>query len=204
MTQPDRKRRLPRLLFWIVLVPILAMGVIYAKWEFLDHRLVTITQGRLYQSAAMPPDTLVDVMNARGIQTVFDLRDSEPELVAAEKAAIEKAGLAFVHVPMSATEPTQADMERFLAAMKSAKQPSLVHCQHGQGRSVLAVSCWRIEEEGWSNEDAFLATSRLPEELRFLDGVIGWIRRFDRDTTKGKVLLEYRRKSSPAKPGDSK
>lgn len=204
MTEPNRNRRLPRLLVWIVLVPILAMGLIYAKWEFVDHRLVTIRDGKLWQSAAMPPDTLVDVMNARGIQTVFDLRDSEPELVAAEKAAVEKAGLAFVHVPMSATEPTQADMERFLAAMKSAKQPSLVHCQHGQGRSVLAVSVWRIEEEGWSNEDAFLATSRLPEELRFLDGVLGWIRRFDRDTPKGKVLLEWRRKSTTPPVGGSK
>jgi hypothetical protein len=63
---------------------------------------------------------------------------------------------------------------------------------------------WRIEEEGWSNEDAFLATSRLPEELRFLDGVLGWIRRFDRDTPKGKVLLEWRRKSTTPPVGGSK
>ena len=200
MTEPKRQRRLPRILVWIVFVPILAMGLVYAKWEFVDHRLVTITADKLYQSAAMPPETLVEVMKARGIQTVFDLRDTEPERVAAERAAVEQAGLAFVHVPMSATEPTLADMDRFLAAMKAAKQPSLVHCQHGQGRSVLAVSVWRIEEEGWSNEDAFLATSRLPEELRFLDGVIGWIRRFDRDTAKGRVLLEYRRKSTTTRP----
>ncbi len=202
MIEQNRKHRIPRFVVWIVLVPILAMGLIYAKWEFVDHRLVTISAGKVYQSAAMPPARIIDVMNARGIQTVFDLRDSEPDLVAAERAAVEKAGLAFVHVPMSATEPTQADMDRFLVAMKSAKQPSLVHCQHGQGRSVLAVSVWRIEEEGWSNEAAFLATSRLPEELHFLDGVIGWIRRFDRDTAKGKVLLDYKRKGD-ASPGGS-
>lgn len=193
MTQPARKKKLLRIVVWSFAIAVVAILLDYAKWEFVDHRLVTIREGAMYQSAAIPADEIAGVMKQNGIRTVFDLRDSEPELMAAEREAVEKAGLRYVNVPMNATAPTQQDMERFLTAMKDAPMPALVHCQHGQNRSILAASVWRIEQLGWTNEQAFAATTRMPDDLRFLEGVLGWIRRFKRDSQKGKMLLDYQR-----------
>ena len=196
MTQSARKPRLLRIVLWTFAIAVVAILLDYAKWEFVDHRLVTIHQGAMYQSAAIPADEIVGVMQQNGIRTVFDLRDSERELIAKERTAVEKAGLRYVNVPMSATEPTQDDMQRFLAAMKGTELPALVHCQHGQNRSVLAASVWRIEQLGWTNEQALAATTRMPDELKFLEGALGWIRRIGRNSTKGKMLLGYQRTGS--------
>ena len=196
MTQSARKPRLLRIVLWTFAIAVVAILLDYAKWEFVDHRLVTIHQGAMYQSAAIPADEIVGVMQQNGIRTVFDLRDSERDLIANERTAVEKAGLRYVNVPMSATEPTQDDMQRFLAAMKGTELPALVHCQHGQNRSVLAASVWRIEQLGWTNEQALAATTRMPDELKFLEGALGWIRRIGRNSSKGKMLLGYQRTGS--------
>lgn len=196
MTHSARKPRLLRIVLWTFAIAVVAILLDYAKWEFVDHRLVTIHDGAMYQSAAIPADEIVGVMQQNGIRTVFDLRDSERDLIANERTAVEKAGLRYVNVPMSATEPTQDDMQRFLAAMKGTELPALVHCQHGQNRSVLAASVWRIEQLGWTNEQALAATTRMPDELKFLEGALGWIRRIGRNSSKGKMLLGYQRTGS--------
>ena len=196
MTQSARKPRLLRVVLWTFAIAVVAILLDYAKWEFVDHRLVTIHDGAMYQSAAIPADEIAGVMQQNGIRTVFDLRDSERDLIANERTAVEKAGLRYVNVPMSATEPTQDDMQRFLAAMKGTELPALVHCQHGQNRSVLAASVWRIEQLGWTNEQALAATTRMPDELKFLEGALGWIRRIGRNSSKGKMLLGYQRTGS--------
>jgi uncharacterized protein (TIGR01244 family) len=196
MTQSARKPRLLRIVLWTFAIAVVAILLDYAKWEFVDHRLVTIHDGAMYQSAAIPADEIVGVMQQNGIRTVFDLRDSERELIAKERTAVEKAGMRYVNVPMSATEPTQDDMQRFLAAMKGTELPAIVHCQHGQNRSVLAASVWRIEQLGWTNEQALAATTRMPDELKFLEGALGWIRRIGRNSSKGKMLLGYQRTGS--------
>ena len=193
MTQPARKPKLLRVALWTLAIAVVAILLDYAKWEFVDHRLVTIHEGAMYQSAAIPAEKIADVMQQNGIRTVFDLRDSEHELIAKERAAVEKAGLRYVNVPMSATAPTQEDMQRFLAAMKGTELPALVHCQHGQNRSVLAASVWRVEQLGWTNEQELAATTRMPDDLKFLEGALGWIRRIGRDSSKGKMLLGYER-----------
>ena len=196
MTHSARKPRLLRIVLWTFAIAVVAILLDYAKWEFVDHRLVTIHDGAMYQSAAIPADEIAGVMQQNGIRTVFDLRDSERDLIAKERTAVEKAGLRYVNVPMSATEPTQEDMQRFLAAMKGTELPALVHCQHGQNRSVLAASVWRIEQLGWTNEQALAATTRMPDELKFLEGALGWIRRIGRNSSKGKMLLGYQRTGS--------
>ena len=130
MTQSARKPRLLRIVLWTFAIAVVAILLDYAKWEFVDHRLVTIHDGAMYQSAAIPADEIAGVMQQNGIRTVFDLRDSERELIAKERTAVEKAGLRYVNVPMSATEPTQDDMQRFLR-----ETPSIFHHCVGHSES---------------------------------------------------------------------
>ncbi|HEB53347.1 MAG TPA: hypothetical protein ENI87_08850 [bacterium] len=194
MTEEAKPRLLPRLLKAVAVVLIadlLLVAAIYVKWTTLDHRLVTITPGAMYQSAMMPPDELVATCRELGIKTVIDLRDSKPDDVRAEaKAAADSGVFRHVHLP-TATAVDLAAVHRFLEAMQTAERPVLVHCHHGESRSVMMAAIHRIQNEGWSNEGAFQATARLPESLRFLSLLVPPLFRF-RDDDKGKMVLEYR------------
>lgn len=186
-----RPRHRWRLVGLAIGAPVLAVALYYAKWDYLDHRFVTITPGQVYQSAAMPAATMVQTMQDHGIRTVIDLRDEDEDLVAAEAASVAKANRRHLRVPMS-VEPRQEDVRAFLAAMATAERPVLVHCEHGEGRSVLMCALYRIEVEGWSNEAAFDGTARLPPGLHALHCLIPPLFRFRKDSPKGAMVLDYR------------
>jgi uncharacterized protein (TIGR01244 family) len=190
--------RRARIALLALFVPIAAAGGYYAKWEFVDHRLVTISPGAVFQSAAFPAASLVEVVEQHGIKTVIDLRDDHLDLVAAEREALSKSGHVHVHVPMPlAMRPT--DVDAFLASMAKAEKPVLVHCTHGTGRSVTMCAIHRIENEGWTNAAAFAGTVRLPDGLRFVSALWPSLCRFGADTDKGRMVLDYQPKS-PRKP----
>lgn len=170
------------------------LGSIYLKWELVDYRLVEIAPDRVYQSAAIPADQIVGVVRYYGIRTVIDLRDVDLELVAAEHAALANAGFVHVHLP-TLLDPTVDSAQAFLSAVREAEKPVLVHCKHGQGRSVTMAAVYRIVEEGWENEAAFQGTARLPDSLRFLTAIWPWLQRFRRDSSKGEFVLGYQRTS---------
>jgi uncharacterized protein (TIGR01244 family) len=168
-----------------------ALGATYAHWEFRERRLVTVTPHAMYQSAAMTPPQLTTVAEDLGIRTVIDLRDVDLDLVAAEAAACAAAGVVHVHLPMR-QQPTDADARRFLQAIDAQKPPYLVHCKHGQGRSVSMTAVYRIAREGMTNADALKGTARLPDYLRWLDVFWPGLRQFPPATDKGRFVLDYR------------
>jgi uncharacterized protein (TIGR01244 family) len=182
--------------FWIVAgisigAPFLVMASVYAKWLLVDAKLSTITPGTLYQSAALAPAALVSTCDALGVRTVIDLRNSRPDDVAACRLAADEAGITHVHVP-TISWPTRDGVDAFLDAMTTAERPVLVHCHHGEGRSVWMCAIHRIQNEGWSNEAAFDGTSRLPDGLRFVTAWFPGLRRFDAAEPKGRMVLEYK------------
>ena len=75
--------------------------------------------------------------------------------------------------------------------MDQVEKPVLVHCQHGEGRSVMLCAVYRMQHEGWSNQQAFDATARLPESLRFLNHWFPGLRRFRENDSKGQFVLHY-------------
>jgi len=182
--------RLLKLTAIAVLAPVVFAAGCYVKWCVLDSRLCTITPGTLYQSAAFDADALVAACRERGIRTVIDLRDNHPEDVAANAIAAEKAGVCHIHVPTE-THPTSESVAKFLDAMDAAERPVLVHCQHGEGRSVMMCAIHRIQNEGWTNEGAFEGTTRLPDSLKFLNCWFPELRRFRESHPKGRFVLGY-------------
>lgn len=194
-----KPRRLLKLGLAIVLLPVLAAGLCYGKWIALDNRLVTVTPGAIYQSAAFEPDDLVATCRDHGIKTVIDLRNEVPEAVELAAAAAEKAGITHVSLP-TISHPILEQAHAFLDALAAAEPPVLVHCQHGEGRSVMMCAVHRIENEGWSNERAFDGTARLPDALRFLNTPFPALRRFRTEHTKGQFVLNYRPRKHRAKP----
>jgi uncharacterized protein (TIGR01244 family) len=194
-------RRLLKVALVAVLAPVLLAAACYVKWCVCDSRLATITPGTVYQSAAFAPDELVDVCRDHGIRTVIDLRDDHPGEVAANAAAVADAGLCHIHLPTE-THPTSESVAAFLAAMDRAPRPVLVHCQHGEGRSVMMCAIHRIQNEGWTNEGAFDGTARLPDGLKFLNCWFPGLRRFRESHPKGRFVLGYVKVAEATAPRD--
>ena len=108
-------------------------------------------------------------------------------------ATATAAGLHHLHVP-TRSWPFPEEVEAFLASLDSAERPVLVHCQHGEGRSVMMCAMHRVANEGWSNRRAFEGTCRLPDSIKFLNDWFPSLRRFNPAHPKGKFVLSYRPK----------
>ncbi|MFO1054435.1 MAG: hypothetical protein U1F36_19615 [Planctomycetota bacterium] len=190
--RPSPLRRWRRVLTLVVVVAALACAADYGVWVVFRHRLIAIDDGSVFQSAEIPPEQLVEVSKARGIKAVIDLRDTRPDAIEAERKALQAAGIEHLHVP-SLQDPTPETIATVLDLMGDPRhQPLLVHCEHGEGRSVLMAALYRIEKKGFSNEDAWRASARLPAELQFLAGWFPGLAAFDRDSPKGRILFDFK------------
>jgi len=144
---------------WMVLAGLLLVLVIlggkYLYWAHIDNRFLGISEGKLYQSAAMPMDKLKEKVAAKGIRTVVDLR-SPRKMVDIERSYLTELGVKYINLS-SGQNPEDGVIDSFLEMMaKKENLPVLVHCKHGMGRSVLLGALYRIEFEGWSKEQASL------------------------------------------------
>ncbi len=187
-----------------LLAAVLVAGALYGNWVLREHRLTVITPGRVYQSAAMPPDTLVRVVQRLGIQTVVDFRAySEVPADNAERAALQRAGIAYLRLP-SSTKPPPDTVDTFVRALQpevAAGHRLLMHCLDGEGRAVFYSAIYRIEFEGWDNQRAWLATTRLPPSLMFLGRLFPGIARLSESNYKTPLIRAHRRQSSgPDRP----
>ena len=185
-----RRRTVARIAAVCLLVPTLVLGGIYAHWDLRERRLVTIAPGTVYQSAVMSPARLRAAVDELGLRTIIDLRDTELDLVCAEREALRTMGVEHRHVPMP-QEPRADDLQRFFAAIDSAPPPILVHCKHGEGRSVLMSALYRIDRCGLSNDAAWQGTARLPDSLRFLRHLWPGLRCLSPTSTKGRMVLDH-------------
>jgi len=149
----------------IVVALLVVVGVGYYVWAInINHNFKTISEGKVYKSGVIPPDQIADYIEKYHIKSVVDLRrpgtndlvnnpEKTPEL-AAEKAAVEKAGTKYFDVG-SEQIPDQATLDRFYAVMDDpANYPVLIHCHHGEGRAPLFSAVYKIEYEGVPNEEA--------------------------------------------------
>jgi protein tyrosine/serine phosphatase len=160
----------------------LVATAVYVYHVHINYRFMTITEGKVYKSGAMPPEKLTKVVQRHHIKTVIDLRqEEEKESIAAEHAAMTAIGVRHVNIP-SHQAPLPKTVEQYLAVMDDpAVFPVLIHCHHGVSRAVLFSALYRMEYEGWENEKANGAT-------RFMT----YKSSFDRGTRKGDFVLNYK------------
>jgi protein tyrosine phosphatase (PTP) superfamily phosphohydrolase (DUF442 family) len=171
-----------------IVIPLaVALGIalcgsaLYGHWVLFEYRFATVTPGQLYRSGAMPPERLVEKVEEHGIRAVVDLRTyGEDE---AERRALDALGVKYFNLPSSQAPPPDV-VEGFLEiAAQSENRPLLVHCEHGVGRAVLFSALYRVEFEGWPNEQA--------RSSAYWGSGLG---NFKPDSKKGRFLLDYRRR----------
>lgn len=175
-----RKWRRRVLLFVGVLLVL--VGARWAVWRYREHRLRTITAGAVYQSAQMPMDELLEVVGERGIHTVLDLRTGPEGDLDGERRTLEAAHVRYVNLPTPQI-PAEDTVEKFLDLVREkGALPMLIHCKHGEGRSVLFAAIYRVELEGWD-----------PDEARKATNLFAWHSAFALGTAKGEYLHAYHR-----------
>lgn len=177
------------------LLAVAAFIAFYVWFVHINYRFETISEGKVYKSAAIPPEKLEGFIAGHGIKTVIDLRDpgvqdalnpAKQEEIDAEAAAIAKiGGVQHINIP-SPQVPTAVTLQHFFDVLDNkANYPVLIHCHHGTGRAEIYSAIYRIEYEGWSDEAARDKTRPVVQfasyHSSFADG-----------QPKGEFLLHYK------------
>jgi len=143
-----------RMVVGVVVVAVLGV-LAWSQYWVATGRAATVEQGRLYRSAALPPDRLVEFCRTRGIRTVVDLRKVSTDTVE-EGESLARAGIRHVALPTGQV-PSAETVRHFLTVMDDRRNdPVLVHCTHGVGRTGVFSAIYRMEYQGWSSRSAIL------------------------------------------------
>jgi protein tyrosine/serine phosphatase len=179
----------------ILFVALLVVLVLAGKYVYdvnINHNFKEITEGKVYKSGVIPPNEIADYAKKYNIKSIIDLRfpgtndlvnnpEIPSELTAEEDAVKSIEGLQYFNVG-SDQVPKQEVIDRYLEIMDNPDNyPVLIHCYHGEGRAPLFSALYRIEYEGWNNNDARKAT-------RFMTKFSS----FDEGKPKGDFLLNYK------------
>ncbi len=134
-----------RLCLAVALAAVLLPAGGYAGWHYLTGNVHTVIDGELYRSATLSPTRLKDVIATRGIRTIVNLRGTAEarEWYREESRIAAAAGIRLVDLSWSARrELTDAEVATFIAAMKDAPRPILIHCYSGSDRTGLASAIY--------------------------------------------------------------
>lgn len=182
-------------LFKLLGLAFVAVVVAYVWYVKFDYRFETIDPGKVYKSAAMPPDKIDDYLRKYHIKTVVDLRRpgehhvsgyvTNDEIKAEDMAVSQVPGARHVNIP-SGQVPTAETLKKFFAVMDNKDSyPVLIHCHDGMGRAVIYSAIYRIEYDHWSDAAARDKTRPVVKFLwyhsAFADG-----------SPKGNFLMRYK------------
>jgi hypothetical protein len=179
---------------WLLVVALVAAGLIYGWWAHFHARFTTVSRGVLYHSAAMPTQKLARFIRRKNIATVFDFRSGQDSAVKIESEALVRLGVRHLHLP-TGIAPQRSEIDTFIRAIGievAAGRRVLMHCEDGEGRAVMFAALYRIHFEVWSPQDAYLATARLPDGLRFLNRLVPRIGCLSPRNVKTRLILDYR------------
>jgi protein tyrosine/serine phosphatase len=119
-----------------------------------------VREGVLYRSGQMSVAGLQRMIHDYGIRTVVNLRDGLTAADVAEERYCLKEQVNFVRLPPLAwaggsAAPVEQNVRLFREVMSDPRNhPVLVHCFAGIHRTGGYCAVYRMEFEGWGNEDA--------------------------------------------------
>jgi protein tyrosine/serine phosphatase len=132
----------------VMTAALAAAAVGGSQYWVLRGRVAAVEPGRLYRSALLSTDRLLDVCRRHGITTVVDFR-KEPEEARAEADVLARAGIRHVNLPTGQV-PSAETVAQFLRLMDAKRgEPVLIHCRHGVGRTGVFSAIYRMEYQGW-------------------------------------------------------
>ncbi len=163
-----------RILATIVVVGLLSIPLYYRVDQDRRYRnLHLVDDGKLYRSGQLTPEGFERVIRELRIGTVVSMRETKRDDQqfddAFEEEICKRHGVHFErfhYLDWSAPDgsmPAKANIRKFLALFDNSEipKPILVHCFAGIHRTGVHVAAYRIDREGWTNEQAI-------EEMRWM------------------------------------
>lgn len=176
-----------------IVFSVVLMGVGKYVYDMnINHNFETISEGKVYKSGVIPPDEIKDYVQKYHIKSIVDLRfpgtadlvnnPEIPEELTAEKEAVAKIPGVNYFNNGSDQVPNQKNLDTFFQIMDNPDNyPVLIHCYHGVGRAEMYSALYRIEYEGFTNEQARQGVRTMIKFSSFDDG-----------TPKGEYLKAYK------------
>jgi tyrosine-protein phosphatase SIW14 len=152
-----------------VLAVSVATGVVlgaigYSEQSERSYRNFRVVEpGVLYRSGQLAPGVFQRVVREFNIRTVITLREGDRPLDLAEEAYCKQVGIAHYRLPPrrwgsvdGGPPPVEENVREFLRAIADRRPhgPILVHCFAGIHRTGAYTAIYRMEFNGWSNDDA--------------------------------------------------
>lgn len=159
-------RSLQNLLGILVVILLITAPVAYAWQVQNDMRAFKVVRaGVLYRSGQMTRAGLERVVHEHGIRTVISLRDAavpgQPPPDRDEERYCRQYEINFYRLPPRSwwarvgPPPVEPNVRKFREILADPQNhPILVHCFAGIHRTGAYCAIYRMEHEGWSNEQA--------------------------------------------------
>jgi len=139
------------IVFWATMLAVGAEGgAQLTRVEITGIRNMTQVDGSIAIAGATDASA-IPALAGRGFKSIVNLRlASERDAnIGAARSAAEGAGIRYIHLPFDMTNPDEAVVDRFIAALSdSANQPVFVHCDSAS-RSAALLMIKRATVDGW-------------------------------------------------------
>ncbi len=159
---------LKRFLVLAIVLAIVAVPLLYKIEQERRYRnLHIVADGVLLRSGQLNADGFERVVREQGIGTVISFRETRDDEQKFEDGFEEDicraAGVAYHRFGYldwgnaDGSMPARANIDKFLALMDDPKvpKPVLIHCFAGIHRTGVHVAGYRVERQGWTNDDAW-------------------------------------------------
>ena len=148
--------------------------LIGAPWGYHRYREQTarnfhvVEKGVLYRSGQLPLDGFARVVHDYGIRTVICLREGDQHNDVGEEKFCRRWGITHIRIPPRAWWASKgpAPAERGLAAFREvmndrSNYPVLIHCFAGLHRTGAYCAVYRMDYQGWSNDQALAEMKQI-------------------------------------------
>lgn len=155
------KRRNRALAALAIATLIVGGSCYYFSQEALPN-FETVRSGVLYRSG-QPRGVGLEFVRLFGIRTLVNLRSPGSDGTREEESFAAEKGLDFHNLTMGPSrQELETTVERFLDVVgNESNWPVLLHCSRGYERSGVLSAIYRIENDGWSNQEALEEAHRL-------------------------------------------
>ena len=187
-----------------LLLTLFVIGIPIGYWEGRNihyRNFRTVDPGYLYRSGQLDTGDLQRLSDEFGIKTIVTFRDAdnpgdpipdqhEVDFAATHNIRHLRISPAQWSDPNGGIPPITSQIALFLKAMDEARAegPILIHCFAGIHRTGAYTAIYRMEYDGWSNEDAILEMEQcgytsIHDDLDTLHYLQNYVPRSDRKTT---------------------